>query len=519
MSTFTPKAIATAIAAATAAVALPAAPAQADGFGCTASPLRATVLGEVLEPVRAGSTAACEPVTKALDALGAPLAADGVGARTGMSDGKAVAATRLSGFEAGSVASLLPALPQVPLPAGIGALPVALPASAQLLGLPSLLTVDATEAARALIEERKLPAVPAAAADLVELGAGAACDAGRAVLDSLAQVQGLRALGQALPTDRPVDTAMPLAPAQLVDFSTLDVDAVALPGGLSLADPLVGPILRTALETAVGGLPALSVPAEVAHVVVEPAAREQDGDSLRQIGPRVRVSALGRELVDLTLGDALVSALCDPVASIVAPAEAPPVSPAAEEALSCAKSDVVLTDVVEKDGKVKLVGLADARFVGRTVDLVLTSSGRKVATAVVQPDGWFRARAPLPANRIRWTNKARYQAVIEGERSMALKLHRRMRITRMKPGAGHLTITGRIYGDMGDDRVVISRRVDCIRDVEVTTVKPGRDGRWRVTLPVPDGVDAATYRATTTVLKGEREKRFRTFSLPGHVAL
>jgi hypothetical protein len=500
MSTF--KSVLT-IAAAT-AVALPAT-AQADGFTCTASAVRGSVLGKVFEPARAGSAGACATDEQSRETFGA---------RTGMVDGKAVAATTLSGFKLGSLDGL--ALPQVPLPAGISALPVPLPAAAQLLGLPSLLSVDATEAARALIDERTLPDVPAAAADLVHLGAGAACDAGRAVLDGLADVQGLTALGKALPADRAIDTAVPLAPAQLVDFAALDVDAIALPGGLSLGDPVVGPILRTALESVVAGLPSASVPAELARVVVEPARREDGAGSLRQVGPRVRVSALGRELVDVTLGDALVGALCDLPAS---PAPAPADSPVAELALSCAPGDVVLTDVVEKDGKVKLVGLADARFVGRTVDLVLTSTGQKVASAVVEPDGYFRARAPLPANRIRWSNKARYQAVIEGERSMALKLHRRMRITRMKPGAGFLTITGRVYGVMGSDRVVIARRESCTKDVEVTQVKPGRDGRWRVTLPIPEGVDAATYRATTTVLKGEREKRFRTFSLPGHVAL
>jgi hypothetical protein len=211
-------------------------------------------------------------------------------------------------------------------------------------------------------------------------------------------------------------------------------------------------------------------------------------------------------------------ALCDTVAP-AAPVALPEVSPATELALSCAQSDVTLTDVVEKDGKVKLVGVAAGRFVGRTIDLVLTHTGRAVATAVVQPDGYFRARAPLPADAIRWGNEARYQAVIDGERSLALKLHRRMRISRMKPQAGFITITGRIYGDRANVPVVLSRRESCTKDVQVTTVKPGRDGRWRVTLPVPEGLEAATYRATTQVRRGENPKRFRTFTLPGHVAL
>lgn len=525
MSTFTPRALAVIATATAAAATALAAPARADGFGCTASTLRAGVLGQVAEPVRAGSLGACTTDARALDALGAPLAADAASARTGASGDRATAATSLSGFRAGSLAALAGELPQVALPQGIGALPVPLPASAQLLGLPALLTVDATDAAQALVHERRLPDLPLMAADLVELGAAAACQAGRTVLDSLAAVDGLSALGRALPADRRIDTAVPLVDAQTVDFSTLDVALVDLPAGLSLGDPVTGTILRTALESVVATLPAVTVPAAAGRVVVEPARREQSSDSLRQLGPRVRVEALGREVADVTLGDALVSAVgvvcAGPEAPVAgAPAAAlPDVSPATELALSCATSDVVLTDVVEKDGKVKLVGVAAARFVGRTIDLVLTGTGRRVATAVVEPDGYFRARAPLPPNRIRWSNRARYQASIDGERSMALKLHRRMRITRMKPAADHITITGRIYGAMGDDEVVISRRESCTKDVEVTTIRPRRDGRWRVTLPVPAGVDAATYRATTKVRRGENPKRFRTFTLPGHVAI
>lgn len=516
MSTFTPRAIA--IATTAAAVLAAPAPAQASDFGCVASPVRATVLGETAEPVRAGSPGACTPATQALDALGAPLASDAVSARTGLSGERAAATASLSRFRAGSLTTLLPELPQMAVPAGLSALPVPLPASAALLGLPSLITVDATQAAQGLITARTLPDVPLVAAELVELGAGAACDTGRALLDSLAKVEGLRALGQALPADRGIDTSVPLSPAQLVDFATLDLADVVLPDGLSLEDPVLGPVLRAALEPVIAGLPSASVPAAVGRVVVEPARREEGGDSLRQLGPRVRVEALGREIADVTLGDALVSALCD-VPAAVAENVAPPVSPATELALSCATSDVVLTDVVEKDGRVKLVGVAAARFVGRSIDLVLTSTGRMVASAVVQPDGYFRARAPLPSNRIRWTNKARYQAVVDDERSLALKLHRRMRISRMKPSGDRLTITGRIYGRTAGDEVVISRRESCTKDVEVTKVKPDRDGRWRVTVPVPEGVDAATYRATTQVRKGDNPKRFRTFTLPGHVAL
>lgn len=511
--------------AATAAVsAVPApTPAQAGGFGCTASTLRATVLGTVVEPVTAGTPDACVTAERVLDVLDAPLAADSAVARTGVTGDRATATTSLTGFRAGALDALLSDLPQIALPAGIGALPVALPASAALLGLPSSITVDATDAAQALVTRRELPAASLVAADLVELGAAAACDAGRTVLDSLARVVALTALGQSLPTDRPIDTAVPLVPAQVVDFSALDVDAINLPAGLSLGNPLSGAVLRVALESAVSSLPTVSVPAALGRVQVEPARQERSGDALRQLGPRVRVEALGREVADVTLGDALVSALgitC--TAPVMAPPAAPvaaPVNPATALALSCAGSDIALTDVVEKDGRVKLVGVANARYVGRTVNLILSSTGEQVASAVVGGDGYFRARAALPREAIRFTNLARYQAVIDDQRSKALKLHRRMRISRMKPGSDTITITGRIYGRMSGDKVLISRREACVLDVELTQVTPDADGRWRVTLPLPAGVDATTYRATTTVRKGDNPKRFRTFSLPGHVAL
>ena len=194
-------------------------------------------------------------------------------------------------------------------------------------------------------------------------------------------------------------------------------------------------------------------------------------------------------------------------------------SPATELALECANADVVLTDVVEKAGKVKIVGVAASRFVGRNVNIVLTHSGATVAQAIVGPDGYFRTHAKLPADKIRWTNEARYRAVIDDQQSRALKLHRRMRISRMRPIGRHITIMGRIYGAVAGDQVAIARREGCTKDVDVTTVKPDADGHWRVTLPIPPGVDAATYRATTKVRRSSNSTPFRTFTLPGHVAL
>ena len=308
------------------AAGVPAA-ARADGFACSASALRASVLGQAIEPVRAGAADACPDDTQALDALAAPLSGDAATAATRMTGDRAGAATSLSGFRAGALPALAGPLPQVPLPAGIGALPVSLPASAQLLGLPSLITVDATEAAQQLVSARVLPDVPAAAADLVQTAVSAGCETTGVVFDALSRVEQLTGLGQPLSTDQPIDRTVELVAGQTVDFSTLDVGLVDLPAGLSLSDPVVGPILRSALQTAVAGLPVNSVPAAVGRVIVEPARREDGDGSVRQLGPRVRVSVLGQEVADITLGDALVSAL-----GAVCAAPAPVAAPAARSA-------------------------------------------------------------------------------------------------------------------------------------------------------------------------------------------
>ena len=46
-------------------------------------------------------------------------------------------------------------------------------------------------------------------------------------------------------------------------------------------------------------------------------------------------------------------------------------------------------------------------------------------------DGTFRATAPLPDARDKGTNRARYHATIGKQRSMQLKLQRRMIVTEM----------------------------------------------------------------------------------------
>ena len=61
---------------------------------------------------------------------------------------------------------------------------------------------------------------------------------------------------------------------------------------------------------------------------------------------------------------------------------------------------------------------------------------------------YFTATAPLPANRkLRNSNKARYVAKIGSEASLALKLARRMLVTKVT-AADKVTISGKVIGPL-----------------------------------------------------------------------
>jgi len=81
--------------------------------------------------------------------------------------------------------------------------------------------------------------------------------------------------------------------------------------------------------------------------------------------------------------------------------------------------------VVEGSEEVRLSGKADKRLAGKTVRIRFDATGKIVASAKIRADGTFKATAPLPPERVRDTNRARYQAVLGDERSLDLKLRRR----------------------------------------------------------------------------------------------
>ena len=208
------------------------------------------------------------------------------------------------------------------------------------------------------------------------------------------------------------------------------------------------------------------------------------------------------------------------------PAPPAPASPrsevladAAALLLACSDRRIVLEDVYPEGRRVRLIGVADKQFAGKTVSLVFAATGKTVARAKVQPDGSFSASAPLPAAKLRNSNKARYQAQIGAQRSLNLKLARRLLVTSVKAAGGMVTIKGRVVGPLAasaKDRVIALQQVlACSKTKRIAVLKPRANGSFAVTVPAPAGQRAAVYRLSTRVRESTRAKRLtETFTLP-----
>ncbi|HET6550072.1 MAG TPA: Ig-like domain-containing protein, partial [Solirubrobacter sp.] len=210
---------------------------------------------------------------------------------------------------------------------------------------------------------------------------------------------------------------------------------------------------------------------------------------------------------------------------VAAPQAAPPVTPAAEPPsggdllLGCTRRAVVLEDVVRQGRRVKLLGVADRRLAGRRAAIRFLATGKVVARPVVRPDGRFAATVKAPPPRLRSSGRARYQARIGDERSLALKLERRMQVSRVRAAGGRVTIRGRVTRPLAprrrDRAIDVQLRRSCSKAEVVARVMPDRRGRFKVTLDAPQGEQAAVYRLRTKVRRtAASRKLFRTFTLP-----
>jgi hypothetical protein len=242
-----------------------------------------------------------------------------------------------------------------------------------------------------------------------------------------------------------------------------------------------------------------------------PGSQSREGGTLTQKGLQVFAAIAGQTIVDLTLGQATISqgdVSCG--------------QPVAAAQLQCTTRKLVLIDVLERKGYARLYGAADRKYIGKRVSIVSSWNGKTVARPTVQRDGTFTAKGALPPRALRRTNRARYQARIGNEKSLRLKLFRRMLVMRMTSAKGKVTIAGRIVLPLAHPvrTITIKRRVSCTKNVVEKTLRPDSKGRFSVTLGAPPSGQAAVYRLATMVRKNTRNpKLFPTFTLPRAVAL
>jgi hypothetical protein len=211
-----------------------------------------------------------------------------------------------------------------------------------------------------------------------------------------------------------------------------------------------------------------------------------------------------------------------PAPAPVAPAVAASLPAAAQQLLlNCSDRRLVLNDVLEQHGRVALSGTAAQDLVGQRVQ-ILFAGRTAVATATVGPGGVFATTAPLPAAAIKNTNKARYVAVAGSQRSLDLKLQRRLVLAPPRRSGATVTLTGQVTKPLAKPKpqpVTIAQQTACGRWTIVKTFTPNNSGTFTISVPAPAGA-AAIYRLQTAVPKTARNpKAYRTFSLPEPVLL
>ena len=468
--------------------------ASAQGYTCEASALAAT-LGPSprTEPITANKG---EPTCKAAAAGGNPPASPLP------ITGSLLSATTDLQPPTGS-----PSAQTATAAGGLGELRIAgLPIPLQrpdTSGLPGpttigVVTIDIRSAVEAL--------VPASFdAELLHLRALRAEVTGRCVngapqLTGTSSVLGVSVLGKELPVDRAVSQTVSVVDSSQIDPKKLTPEQLGIPG-VAITGPL---------KDLIDQAPVISIPATVAQLKVTPGRKIEGGGKLTQHALDLTLTVGGQNVVDLTVGEATVGAAqvnCGGVADL---------------ALQCTSRRIVLIDVLRSDRKVRLFGAANRRYAGRRVKIRFMATGKVVARPRVSRTGLFTATAKLPRRKLRGTNRARYQAEIAKEKSLRLKLVRRMLVSGTSVNGRKVTIAGRVVRPLGApvQQVIVKRRVSCGRYEVIRRFTPPESGQFRITVGGPGSQQAAVYRLQTRVRKFvSNPKLYPTFTLPRYVDL
>ena len=359
--------------------------------------------------------------------------------------------------------------------------------------------VDITQALAGLLPP---PPNPLLAIKLSSATASGSCVNGKPRLTGSSHVLGLTVAGQELPVDQAVSQAVTAIGGGTLDPSQLT--SQPLPAPLNQIPPAT-------LQPLLDALPDMAIPPTLAQIRVTPGSQTVENGTLTQKGLQIFLALGGQTVADLTLGQASVSQGDVGCAQPVAAAQ-----------LQCTTRKLALIDVLERKGYARLYGAADRTLIGKRVNVVASWNGKTVARPVVRKDGTFLAKGKLPPMTLRHSNRARYQAKIGKERSLRLKLFRRMLVTELSSRSGKVTIKGHIVLPLGTpiQKITIKRRVSCTKNVVVKSLRPDSRGRFSITLGGPPSGQAAVYRLATKVRKNHHNRKlFPTFTLPRAVAL
>jgi hypothetical protein len=184
--------------------------------------------------------------------------------------------------------------------------------------------------------------------------------------------------------------------------------------------------------------------------------------------------------------------------------------------LGCSKRPLVLNDVLIHGGRVELEGSAAKSLDGKKVKIVF-DGGKVVASATVAADGQFSTTAALPPARLRNSNSARYMAESGSERSLNLKLTRRLALEPPKFSGGTVTLVGQVLPPLTKPvaSVTVQQQLECGKTTVVTHFTPSKTGSFHISFPVPAAAKAGIYRLTSAVAQKPGSKRgFATYSLP-----
>ena len=492
--------------------------AQARDFNCDASALRLSIGGQVpVEPITAnrGSTA-CKDVKSQTKTTIGPATIGALIAET--SAPNSTQADAQGGV--GLVSVSADALAGIPIPTldAVDQLPAVTVPTLGIPGLPASIQVDIRPAVKSLVAGIKAGPLLELAGSLAN--AHARCDGSTPVLTGDSQTVGLKVLGQTIPTDAAIQQALTLYNGQTIDPSKLDLSQIVLPPGLSFTDPLIGTLLQNAVKSTLAALPAITLPESLLNLSIKPSSQVKTDGGLTQQGLSLSLSLLGQNVVSLVAGEARVSVdsvTCRVQTSV---GEVAPLTSVPEEALSCSSRRLALIDVVDRGRYVMLYGAADKRLAGKRIAIWSKADRRVVARPRVSSAGLFRARAPLPPARYRYSNTARYMATHGKDKSLNLKLHRRMVFTSVRSAHGKVTLRGVVTKPWTSpvDTIVIRQRLTCRKQRVVARVRPDSRGRFHVTLKAPKKGDVGVYRATTMVAYPDpAAPDFRTYTLPGLV--